>query len=92
MQSSESTTSIACGAVCAVLRADASDERIVAAAARLAALAGASWHAVLVENAQTRRRGEAARLRTLELLRQAHAQGAVTAVREGRVAAGVGAG
>jgi two-component system sensor histidine kinase KdpD len=87
MQSSESTTSTACGAVCAVLRADASDERTVAAAARLAALAGASWHAVLVENAQTRRRGEAARLRTLELLRQAHAQGAVTAVLEGRDAA-----
>jgi two-component system sensor histidine kinase KdpD len=92
MQSSDSTTSIACGAVCAVLRADASDERTVAAAARLAALAGACWHAVLVENAQTRRRGEAARLRTLELLRQAHAQGAVTAVLEGRDAAGVVAG
>jgi two-component system sensor histidine kinase KdpD len=87
MQSSESTTSIACGAVCAVLRADASDERTIAAAARLAALAGASWHAVVVENAQTRRRGEQARLRTLELLRQAHAQGAVTAVLEGRDAA-----
>jgi two-component system sensor histidine kinase KdpD len=92
MQSSESTTSIACGAVCAVLRAQPADERTVAAAARLAALAGASWHAVLVENAQTRRRGEAARLRTLELLRQAHAQGAVTAVLEGRDAAGVVAG
>ncbi|WP_229503809.1 ATP-binding protein [Massilia putida] len=70
-----------------MLRADASDERTVAAAARLAALAKAPWHAVLVENAQTRRRGESARLRTLELLRQAHAQGAVTAVLEGRDAA-----
>lgn len=89
MQSSESTTSSGCGAVCAVLRADASDERTVARAAQLAAPSGAPWHAVLVENAQTRRRGEAARLRTLELLRQAHGRGAVTAVLEGRDAAAV---
>jgi two-component system sensor histidine kinase KdpD len=80
MQSSESKT----GTVLAVLRADAGDEAAVSAAARLAALYDAPWHAVLVENAHTRRRGETARLRTLELLRQAHAQGAVTAVLEGR--------
>ncbi len=80
MQSSESKT----GTVLAVLRADGGDDAAVAAAARLAALADAPWHAVLVENAHTRRRGEAARLRTLELLRQAHARGAVTAVLEGR--------
>ncbi|WP_198120748.1 ATP-binding protein [Massilia rhizosphaerae] len=91
MQNSESTTSSGCGAVCAVLRADASDERTVARAAQLAAPSGAPWHAVLVENAQTRRRGEAARLRTLELLRQAHGRGAVTAVLEGRDAAAVAA-
>jgi two-component system sensor histidine kinase KdpD len=89
MQNSESTTSSGCGAVCAVLRADASDERTVARAAQLAAPSGSPWHAVLVENAQTRRRGEAARLRTLELLRQAHGRGAVTAVLEGRDAAAV---
>jgi two-component system sensor histidine kinase KdpD len=77
--------------VLAVLRADGGDERTVAAAARLAAPDGA-WHAILVENAQTRRRGEAARLRTLERLRQAHAQGAVTAVLEGRDAPAVVAG
>ncbi|MCS0632437.1 ATP-binding protein [Telluria mixta] len=88
MQSSESKT----GTVLAVLRADAGDEAAVAAAARLAARGDAPWHAVLVENAHTRRRGEAARLRTLELLRQAHAQGAVTAVLEGRDAPAVVAG
>ena len=88
MQSSESKT----GTVLAVLRADAGDDAAVAAAARLAACYDAPWHAVLVENAQTRRRGETARLRTLELLRQAHAQGAVTAVLEGRDAPAVVAG
>ncbi|MCS0613492.1 DUF4118 domain-containing protein [Massilia kyonggiensis] len=88
MQSSESKT----GTVLAVLRADAGDEATVAAAARLAAVHDAPWHAVLVENAHTRRRGEAARLRTLELLRRAHAQGAVTAVLEGRDAPAVAAG
>jgi two-component system sensor histidine kinase KdpD len=88
MQSSESKT----GTVLAVLRADAGDGAAVAAAARLAALSDAPWHAVLVENAHTRRRGEAARLRTLELLRQAHARGAVTAVLEGRDAPAVVAG
>jgi two-component system sensor histidine kinase KdpD len=88
MQSSESKT----GTVLAVLRADAGDECAVAAAARLAALCDAPWHAVLVENAHTRRRGEAARLHTLELLRQAHARGAVTAVLEGRDAPAVVAG
>jgi two-component system sensor histidine kinase KdpD len=88
MQSSESKT----GTVLAVLRADAGDDAAVSAAARLAARYDAPWHAVLVENAHTRRRGEAARLRTLELLRQAHAQGAVTAVLEGRDAPAVVAG
>jgi two-component system sensor histidine kinase KdpD len=78
--------------VLAVLRADGGDERTVAAAARLAALDGAPWHAILVENARTRRQGEAARLRTLELLRQAQAKGAVTAVLEGPDAAAVAAG
>ncbi|KQV40178.1 ATP-binding protein [Massilia sp. Root335] len=92
MQSYESTSSSGCGAAVAVLRADACDERTVAFAARLAALAQAPWHAVLVENAQTRRRGEAARLRTLELLRAAQARGAVTAVLEGHDAAAVVAG
>ena len=88
MQSSESKT----GTVLAVLRADAGDDAAVAAAARLAARCDVPWHAVLVENAHTRRRGEAARLRTLELLRRAHAQGAVTAVLEGRDAPAVVAG
>lgn len=88
MQSSESKT----GTVLAVLRADAGDDAAVAAAARLAARYDAPWHAVLVENAHTRRRGETARLRTLELLRRAHAQGAVTAVLEGRDAPAVVAG
>jgi two-component system sensor histidine kinase KdpD len=100
MQSSGSTTESlnhagfagAGRGVLAVLRSGAGDECTVAAAARLAALSGAPWHAVLVENAQTRRRGEAARLRTLELLRQAQAQGALTAVLEGRDAALVVAG
>jgi two-component system sensor histidine kinase KdpD len=92
MQSFESTSSSGFGAAVAVLRADACDERTVAAAASLAALAQAPWHAVLVENAQTRRRGEAARLRTLELLRAAQARGAVTAVLEGHDAAAVVAG
>jgi two-component system, OmpR family, sensor histidine kinase KdpD len=78
--------------VLAVLGAAAADEATVAAAARLATLTGGPWHAVLVENAQTRRRGEAARLSTLELLRRAHAQGAVTAVLEGHDAAAVVAG
>jgi len=94
MQSSGSTTSSLTAAgrgVLAVLRAEDGDERTVAAAARLAAPDGA-WHAILVENAQTRRRGEAARLRTLELLRQAQARGAVTAVLEGPDAAAVAAG
>jgi two-component system sensor histidine kinase KdpD len=94
MQSSGSTTSSLTAAgrgVLAVLRADGGDGRTVEAAARLAAPDGA-WHAILVENAQTRRRGEAARLRTLELLRQAQALGAVTAVLEGPDAAAVAAG
>jgi two-component system sensor histidine kinase KdpD len=79
-------------AVLAVLGAGPADEAAVAAAARLAALTDGPWHAVLVENAQTRRRGEGARLSTLELLRRAHAQGAVTAVLEGHDAAAVVAG
>lgn len=79
-------------AVLAVLGAGPADEATVAAAARLASLTGGPWHAVLVENAQTRRRGEAARLCTLELLRRAHAQGAMTAVLEGHDAAAVVAG
>jgi K+-sensing histidine kinase KdpD len=54
MQSSESKT----GTVLAVLRADAGDEATVAAAARLAALYDAPWHAVVVENAHTRRCGD----------------------------------
>lgn len=78
--------------VLAALRADGSDAATVAAAARLAALAGAPWHAVLVENAAMRRRGEAARLAALERLREAHALGAVTAVLEDRDAAGAIAG
>jgi len=95
MQSSGSTTSSLTAAghgVLAVLRADGGDERTVAAAARLAAPDGGPWHAILVENAQTRRRGEAARLRTLELLREAQARGAVTAVLEGPDPAAVAAG
>jgi two-component system sensor histidine kinase KdpD len=88
MQSSESKT----GTVLAVLRAGAGDEATVGAAARLAALCDTPWHAVVVENAYTRRRGETARLRTLELLRQAHARGAVTAVLEGHDAPAVVAG
>ncbi len=95
MQSSGSTTSSLTAAgrgVLAVLRADGGDERTVAAAARLAAPDGAPWHAILVENAGTRRQGEAARLRTLELLRQAQARGAVTAVLDGPDAAAVAAG
>ena len=94
MQSSGSTTTSLTAAgrgVLAVLRADDGDGRIVEAAARLAAPDG-PWHAILVENAQTRRRGKAARLRTLELLRQAHALGAVTAVLEGPDAVAVAAG
>ncbi len=94
MQSSGSTTSSSTAAargVLAVLRADSGDERTVAAAARLAAADGAPWHAILVENAGTRRQGEAARLRTLELLRQAQARGAVTAVLDGPDAAAVAA-
>ena len=73
--------------VLACIRPDGGAAGTVAAAARLAALAGGPWHAVLVENAATRRLGEAARLAALELLRAAHAQGAVTAVLEGRDAA-----
>jgi two-component system sensor histidine kinase KdpD len=94
MQSSgSSTSSLAAGrGVLAVLRADGGDERTVAAAARLAALDGAPWHAILVENASTRKQGETARLRTLELLRQAQARGAVTAVLAGPDAAAVAAG
>jgi len=90
MQSSGSTISPFAAAgrgVLAVLRAGAGDERAVDAAARLAAFGVAPWHAILVENAHTRRLGEAARLRTLELLRQAQARGAVTAVLEGDAAA-----
>jgi len=90
MQSSGSTISPFAAAgrgVLAVLRAGAGDGRAVDAAARLAAAGGAPWHAILIENAHTRRLGEAARLRTLELLRQAQARGAVTAVLEGDAAA-----
>jgi two-component system sensor histidine kinase KdpD len=61
--------------------------RVVLAAARLAALAGAPWHAVLVETPRTRRLPEAARLAALEQLRQAAALGAVTSVLEGEDAA-----
>ena len=94
MPSSESSASAAFSAfaapqhaVLACIRPDGGAAGTVAAAARLAALAGAPWHAVLVENAATRRLGEAARLAALELLRAAQAQGAVTAVLEGRDAA-----
>src|SRR5438094_4789632 len=57
--------------------------RVVAAAARLAALAGAPWHAVLVETPRTRRLQESVRLAALEQLRQAASTGAVTSVLEG---------
>ena len=62
---------------------------VLAAAARLAGAAQAPWHAVLVETPRTRRFGEAARLATLELLRQAQAQGAITSVLDGADAAAV---
>ncbi|WP_156116620.1 ATP-binding protein [Massilia sp. 9096] len=58
-------------------------QRVVAAAARLATLAGAPWHAVLVESPRSRALGEAARLAALEQLRQAQALGAVTSVLDG---------
>jgi two-component system sensor histidine kinase KdpD len=63
--------------------------RVVAAAARLAALAGAPWHAVLVETPRTRRMQEPARLAALEKLRQAASLGAVTSVLQGDDAATV---
>jgi len=66
--------------------------RVVAAAARLAALAGSPWHAVLVETARTRALGEAARLAALEQLRQAQALGALTSVLDGDEPAAVIAG
>jgi two-component system sensor histidine kinase KdpD len=66
--------------------------RAVAAAARLAALAGAPWHAVLVETARSRALGEAVRLAALEQLRQAQALGAVTSVLDGDEPAAVIAG
>lgn len=57
--------------------------RVAAAAARLAALAGCPWHAVLVETPRTRRLPEPARLAALEQLRQAATLGAVTSVLDG---------
>jgi two-component system sensor histidine kinase KdpD len=70
-------------AVLACVGHGAGGARVVAAASRLAMLAGAPWHAVLVETPRTRRMQEPVRLAALEQLRQAASQGAVTSVLQG---------
>jgi len=71
------------GSVLACIGHGAGGARVVAASSRLAMLAGAPWHAVLVETPRTRRMQEPVRLAALEQLRQAASQGAVTSVLEG---------
>ena len=71
------------GSVLACIGHGADGARVVASASRLAKLAGATWHAVLVETPRTRRMKEPVRLAALEQLRQAASQGAVTSVLEG---------